>query len=94
MRLRSGELPHRLVEWLDMVESLDAKALIFNGIVCSSVTGEAPTALDEVRERDDFASLSNSFHFQRDRIEGAKNIVPRWAWSRLRVYLDRLHVPN
>ncbi len=84
------ELPHRLVDWLDYVESLEEKALVFNGIVCSAIAGESPAAIDRVRERDDFVQLTDAFGFQEDRIESARTVVPRWTWSKLRIYLDRL----
>jgi tetratricopeptide (TPR) repeat protein len=84
------ELPHRLVGWLDYFETLDEKSIIFNGIVCSSIAGESPSAIDEVREREDCFQLKDAFTFQRDRLESARTIVPRWTWSRLRVYLERL----
>ena len=86
------ELPHRLVEWLDHTESLEAKALVLNGIICSAIAGEAPAALERVREHDDFVQLINAFRFQEERIESASCIVPRWTWSKLRVILDRLRV--
>ncbi len=84
------ELPHRLVDWLDYVESLEEKALVINGIVCSAIAGESPSAIDRVRDRDDFVQLNDAFVFQGDRIEIARGIVPRWTWSKLRIYLDRL----
>ena len=84
------ELPHRLVGWLDYFETLDEKIVIFNGIVCSAIAGESPSAIDEVREREDCFQLKDAFTFQRDRLESARTIVPRWTWSRLRVYLDKL----
>jgi hypothetical protein len=84
------ELPHRLVGWLDYIDTLDEKFLIFNGIVCSAIAGESPSAIDQVREREDCFQLKDAFTFQRDRLESARTIVPRWTWSRLRVYLDKL----
>jgi tetratricopeptide (TPR) repeat protein len=86
------ELPHRLVGWLDYCDTLDEKFLIFNGIVCSAIAGESPSAIDEVREREDCFQLKDAFTFQRDRLESARTIVPRWTWSRLRVYLDKLRM--
>jgi DNA-binding MarR family transcriptional regulator len=86
------ELPHRLVGWLDYFDTLDEKFLIFNGIVCSAIAGESPSAIDEVREREDCFQLKDAFTFQRDRLESARTIVPRWTWSRLRVYLDKLRM--
>jgi hypothetical protein len=84
------ELPHRLVGWLDYFDTLDEKIIIFNGVVCSSIAGESPSAIDEVRQREDCFQLKDAFTFQRDRLESARTIVPRWTWSRLRVYLERL----
>jgi len=84
------ELSHRLVDWLDFVETLEEKALVFNGIVCSSIVGESPSAIDRVRERDDFVEIQDAFAFQKDRLESARGIVPRWTWAKLRIYLDRL----
>ena len=84
------ELPHRLVGWLDYFDTLDEKFLIFNGIVCSAIAGESPSAIDEVREREDCFQLKDAFTFQGDRLESARTIVPRWTWSKLRVYLDKL----
>lgn len=86
------ELPHRLVGWLDYFETLDEKSIIFNGIVCSSIAGESPSAIDEVREREDCFQLKDAFTFQRDRLESARTIVPRWTWNRVRVYIERLHL--
>lgn len=83
-------LPHRLVGWLDYFDTLDEKIIIFNGVVCSSIAGESPSAIDEVRQREDCFQLKDAFTFQRDRLESARTIVPRWTWSRLRVYLERL----
>jgi aryl-alcohol dehydrogenase-like predicted oxidoreductase len=77
-------------DWLDFVETLEEKALVFNGIVCSSIVGESPSAIDRVRERDDFVEIQDAFAFQKDRLESARGIVPRWTWAKLRIYLDRL----
>ena len=79
-----------MVEWLDFVETLEEKALVFNGIVCSSIVGESPSAIDRVRERDDFVEIEDAFAFQKERLESARGIVPRWTWAKLRIYLDRL----
>ena len=84
------ELSNRLVDWLDFVETLEEKALVFNGIVCSSIVGESPSAIDRVRERDDFVEIEDAFAFQKERLESARGIVPRWTWAKLRIYLDRL----
>jgi len=88
------ELPHRLVDWLDFVNLVEEKAIIFNGIVCSSIAGDSPSAIDRVRDRDDFAQLENIFAFQEERLETSRGIVPRWTWSKLRNYLDRLRIDN
>ena len=82
------ELPHVLVDWLDHVNSFEQKAMLFNGILCSAVVGNCPSALRRVRERDDVSLLQPAFRFQMDRINSYRNNVPRWTWNRLRVYLD------
>jgi hypothetical protein len=84
------ELPHRLVDWLDFFDTVEEKAIIFNGIICSSIVGEAPSAIDRVCEREDSAQLKSSFAFQEGRLVAARTIAPRWTWSKLRVYLERL----
>ena len=82
------ELPHLLVSWLDNVDSLEKKAIILNGIVCSAVVGNCPSALRRVRERDDVSELDPAFQFQLERIHSYRNTVPRWTLNRLRAYLD------
>jgi len=84
------ELPHLLVEWLDHVDSLETKAIVFNGILCSSAVGNCPSALRRVRERDDVSQLEPAFQFQLERIKSYRNNVPRWTWNRLRAYLELL----
>ncbi len=88
------ELLHRFVDWLGMVTTLEERALVFNGIVCSSNAGESPSAIDRVREQDDFVQLKDAFAFQEDRLESARGVVPRWAWAKRRIYLDRLMCVN
>ncbi len=88
------ELSHRLVDWLGLVTTLEERALIFNGIVCSSIAGESPSAIDRVREQEDFVQLKDAFEFQEDRLESARGVVPRWTWAKLRIYLDRLKCVN
>ena len=82
------------MDWLDFVKTLEERALIFNGIVCSSIAGESPSAIDRVCEQEDFVQLKDAFAFQEDRLESARGVVPRWTWAKLRIYLDRLMCVN
>ena len=88
------ELPHRLVDWLDFVNPVEEKAIIFNGIVCSAIAGDSPSAIDRVRGRDDFTELKNIYAFQKERLETSRGIVPRWTWSKLRNHLELLRIDN
>jgi tetratricopeptide (TPR) repeat protein len=84
------ETPQLLVDWLDHVQSVEQKALILNGVVCAAVAGNSPSALRRVRERDDLADLAESLLFQSERISSFRDMVPRWTWARLRVFLSLL----
>ncbi|MBL8873833.1 MAG: tetratricopeptide repeat protein [Planctomycetaceae bacterium] len=84
------ELPHRMVDWLDFFDAPEEKAIIFNGIFCSSIAGGAPSAINRVKEREDYPQLKGAFAFQEDRLESARTMVPRWTWARLRIFLSRI----
>jgi len=83
-----NSVPHLIASWLNVTDQIEHRRSIVFGVICSSIIGDSPSAIQSLLRRDDFEELKPFIEFHIDRIESLRNRLPRWAWSRLRYLPD------